>query len=407
MNLLLNISIVLLVGIIGGRFAKLFKLPSVTGYLIAGLFIGPSFFKLVTTQDIEAFSLVNELALAAIAFSIGSEFLLKDMKKLGKSVMVITLAQVFGAVLMVFIVTFFIFRQPFVFSLVIASMSAATAPAATIMVIRQFRADGPLTRTILPVVALDDAIGIVLFGLAMSVTKIIMGDTSISPLRMVSQPFIEIAGSLLLGLVIGLILTFAAKRAKDQEELLSMVLAAIASSTGMANLLGLSPLLTCMMVGATLVNLKPNSHRVFSIVNNFTPPIYLLFFTLAGASLDLGVLSRVGLLGVGYILARGGGKILGAYWGAKAMKADDVVTKYLGLSLLPQGGISIGLSMVVAQQLPQYSSSIITIILFSVLIYEATGPIFAKIAIQKAGEIDGLDAVKKSKIAKKPESIVV
>ncbi|HZJ83050.1 MAG TPA: cation:proton antiporter [Clostridia bacterium] len=405
MNLLLKIGIVLLVGIIGGRVAKFFKLPNVTGYLIAGLFIGPSLFNLISPQDTASFSIINELALAAIAFSIGSEFLYKDMKKLGKNIIKITLSQVFGAVLMVFIVTFFIFKQSFVFSIVIASMSAATAPAATVMVIRQFKADGPLTRTILPVVALDDAFGIVLFSLAISVAKLSLGEADFSFLKMIGQPMWEIIGSLLLGLIIGFILTLVAKKAKDQEELLSVVLASIVLGTGLSNVLGMSPLLTCMMLGATLVNLKPNSQRVFSVVNNFIPPVYLLFFTLAGASLDLGVLSKVGFLGVGYILARAGGKILGSYLGAKAVNAHESVTKYLGFALLPQGGISIGLSMVVMKELPQFSSAIITVILFSVLVYEATGPIFAKIAIQKAEEVNGLEKAKKHRVPKESEVI--
>lgn len=397
MNLILKICILLTVGIIGGRLAKLFKLPDVTGYLIVGLFIGPSFFKLINTQDVETFSIVNQIALAAIAFSIGSEFLLKDMLKAGKNMLIITLAEVFGAVLVVFLVTYYIFNQSFAFSIIIASMSAATAPAATIMVIRQYKAHGPLTRTILPVVALDDAVGIMLFGIAISVAKISMGTAKYSFLQMISRPVIEIVGSLLLGLTLGVLLTFVANRAKSQEELLSIVLASIAASVGLSNALKLSPLLTCMMLGATLINLMQHSNRVFSLINEFTPPIYILFFTLAGASLNLSVLAKVGLLGIGYVFARAAGKILGAYLGAKAVNADEAVIKYLGISLLPQGGVSIGLSIVVQQEFPQFSVAIITVILFSVLIYEVSGPIFAKMAISKAGEIDGLKKAVKQK----------
>ncbi len=263
------------------------------------------------------------------------------------------------------------------------------------MVIRQYKAHGPLTRTILPVVAIDDAVGIMLFGLAMSLAKISIDSTSHSFLQMISAPIIEILGSLLLGFLLGAILTFAANRAKSKEELLSTVLASIAASTGLANLLNLSPLLTCMMLGATLVNLMHNSNRVFTLITDFTPPIYLLFFTLAGASLDLGILAQVGALGVGYVIARATGKILGAFLGAKAVNADDAVVKYLGLSLLPQGGVSIGLSIIVRQELPQFAAAITTVILFSVLVYEISGPILAKIAIEKAGEVNGLNKVSK------------
>ncbi|WP_454054950.1 cation:proton antiporter [Clostridium sp. Marseille-Q7071] len=395
MDLLLKISIVLFVGVIGGRLAKYLKLPNVTGYLVAGLFIGASFLGTITEQDMASFSIINEVALATIAFSIGSEFVLKDMLKVGSSILIITIAEAIGAVILVFIVTYYGFNQSFAFSIVIASMSAATAPAATMMVIRQYKAHGPLTRTILPVVAIDDAVGIMLFGLAMSLAKISIDSTSHSFLQMISAPIIEILGSLLLGFLLGAILTFAANRAKSKEELLSTVLASIAASTGLANLLNLSPLLTCMMLGATLVNLMHNSNRVFTLITDFTPPIYLLFFTLAGASLDLGILAQVGALGVGYVIARATGKILGAFLGAKAVNADDAVVKYLGLSLLPQGGVSIGLSIIVRQELPQFAAAITTVILFSVLVYEISGPILAKIAIEKAGEVNGLNKVSK------------
>jgi len=395
LDLLLKISIVLFVGVIGGRLAKYLKLPNVTGYLVAGLFIGASFLGTITEQDMASFSIVNEVALATIAFSIGSEFVLKDMLKVGSSILIITIAEAIGAVILVFIVTYYGFNQSFAFSIVIASMSAATAPAATMMVIRQYKAHGPLTRTILPVVAIDDAVGIMLFGLAMSLAKISIDSTSHSFLQMISAPIIEILGSLLLGFLLGAILTFAANRAKSKEELLSTVLASIAASTGLANLLNLSPLLTCMMLGATLVNLMHNSNRVFTLITDFTPPIYLLFFTLAGASLDLGILAQVGALGVGYVIARATGKILGAFLGAKAVNADDAVVKYLGLSLLPQGGVSIGLSIIVRQELPQFAAAITTVILFSVLVYEISGPILAKIAIEKAGEVNGLNKVSK------------
>ena len=390
MDVLLKVSILLITGIIGGKVAKRLALPNVTGYLVAGLFLGPSFLGMITEQNAGSFSLINEVALASIAFSIGSEFVLKEMKKLGKSVLIMTTAQVFGAIFCVFAMTHWIFGQDFVFSIVIASMSAATAPAATIMVIRQYKTYGPLTKTILPVVALDDAMGIMLFGIAMSIAKISIGATDHTFLQMIAQPIIEIVGSLILGFIGGVILTYVAKKSKHKEELLSVVLAAIAGCVGLANLLSLSPLLACMMLGGTLVNLMQKSGRVFNVINDFTPPVYLLFFTLAGASLDIKVLATVGLLGMGYIFARAFGKIVGAHLGARAVNAEPTVQKYLGFTLLPQGGVSIGLSIIVRQQLPEHSVAITTVILFSVFVYEISGPIFAKIALQKAGEFNKL-----------------
>ena len=389
MDLLFKLSIVIFIGIIGGRIANYFKLPNVSGYIIGGLLIGPSFLNLIKAGEAADFNIVNEVALAAIAFSIGSEFLLKDIIKTGKDVLIITVAEVMGAVILVFLVTYFIFKQSFEFSLVIASMSAATAPAGILMVIRELKAQGPLVRTILPVVAIDDAIGIMVFGISMSIAKLTSGVGSFSIIQIIWAPLFEIIGSLLLGGILGFLLSYLAPKARGRDELLSMVLGFILIGTGAANYLEVSPLLTCMALGAMLINLMQNANRIFNLIADFTPPIYVLFFTLAGASLNLSVLTKVGALGIGYILARAAGKIIGATLGAKYVNYDKKVAKYLGMSLLTQGGISIGLSMIVSKELPQFSESIITVILFSVLIYEIAGPILAKIAIQKAGEENG------------------
>jgi len=381
----------MLVGIIGGKVARIFKLPNVSGYLVAGLFLGPSFFKFISSYDMESFSVINELALAAIAFSIGNEFVIKDMLKLGKTIVIITLAEVIGAVVIVFTVMYYLLNQPFAFSIVIASMSAATAPAATLLVIRQFKAHGPLTKTILPVVALDDVFGIIVFGIAMALAKLSRGQQDFSVVQILSGLVIEIGGSILLGLVMGLILALIAKQSSNRDELQAATLMSIGISTGISIVLGLSPLLTCIVMGTMIVNISKKSRRVFDSIDDFISPVYILFFTLAGASLDLSILISVGFIGFAYVLARAGGKMLGAWSGAKIMKANPMVTKYLGLGLLPQGGISIGLLVLVRQQLPEFAVAIGTIIMFSVLIYEVTGPIFAKLAIQKAGEINGLE----------------
>jgi len=271
-------------------------------------------------------------------------------------------------------------------------MSAATAPAATLMVIRQYRADGPLTRTILPVVALDDVFGIMAFGIAMSLARLSVGGSDGTLLQMLWAPTVEIVGSLVLGTILGFVLAWVARKAADRDELQGIAIAAIAIATGLSTLLGMSPLLTNIVMGTIVVNVMRHSTRVFNSVNDFASPVYILFFTLAGASLDLRILLSVGVMGIAYIIARAFGKGIGAYAGAKYVGAPDTVRKYLGLGLLPQGGISIGLSVLVRQFLPQYAVPITTIIMFSVLVYETTGPIFAKIAISKAGEIGGMDA---------------
>ena len=385
---LLKISIAIIAGLVGGRLARLCKLPNVTGYIIAGLLIGPSFFNIITAQESVSYGIVSELALAIIAFTIGSEFVLKELKKVGKAVVIITILEAVGAVFVVFSVMYYIFKQSFVFSIIIASMSAATAPAGTMMVINQYRAKGPLTRTILPVVALDDIAGIMIFGIAMSIAQISNGTAQVSLLQMIIYPLIEIVGSCLVGAIIGIILAFLTKKAEDNEELLMMVLAAIGITTGIANLLDLSPLLACIMVGTMVANLSPHVTRTFASISQFAPPIYLLFFTLAGVSLEISILKTVGLIGVAYIFSRAAGKMIGAWVGAKIVKAEPVVAKNLGYALLAQGGISIGLSIIVRQQLPGISTAVTTVIMFAVLVYEIVGPILAKLALARAGEIN-------------------
>lgn len=390
LDLFLKISIAIFAGVLGGRVANYFKLPSVSGYIVAGLLLGPSFIHLMGSQELSSLSFITDIALAFIAFSIGNEFLVSDMKKVGKNALILTIGEVIGAVGLVFLVMYFVFKQSFGFSLIISTLSASTAPAGIVMVIRELRAKGPLVNTILPVVAFDDALGIMLFGIALSLAKMTTGGAEYTAFQIVSAPLIEIIGSLGLGFILGFAMSYLSKKVKGQDELLIITSAFVLAGLGAANFLNLSPLLTAMTMGGTLVNLMQNSKRVFRSINDFTPPIYLLFFTLAGMGLDLHVLSSVGLIGVGYIFSRGFGKVIGAAISAKAIGAHESIQKYLGMSLLTQGGISIGLSVIVSKELPQFSESIVPVILFGVLVFEIMGPILAKIAITRAGEVGGM-----------------
>lgn len=405
MNIMLKISIVLAAGLLGGKLANRLKLPNVTGYIIAGLFLGSSFFKLLSEQELAQLDIVSEMALAFIAFSIGSELVYSELRKVGKKIMIITIFEALGAVLLVFVAMFFLFGQPLSFSLVLASMSAATAPAATLLVMRQYRAYGPLTKTIIPVVALDDVLGIVAFGIAIPIARLTMNDAALSVGQSILHILWEIFGSLLIGGILGLGLTLIGTKLKARDDFQVTALVAIGLGMGCAKVMGLSPLLVNIMVGLMLVNLSPQHEKAFNAINDFVPPFYVLFFALAGAGLDLSVLKAVGMIGIAYVFARGIGKALGAFVGAVSTKAEKVVSRYLGLALLPQGGISIGLSILVRQQLPEFAKEITTIIMFSVLIYEITGPIFAKIAIQKAGEINGMDRVELASMKERAESM--
>jgi len=229
------------------------------------------------------------------------------------------------------------------------------------------------------------------FGIAISLAKLSISTEVIPIGQMILKPFLEIGGSLLLGAVLGFVLSYASKFAKNRDENQIITLAFIGIATGISNWLDLSPLLTNIVMGTVLVNVVRAPIRIFTSVNDFATPFFVLFFTLAGASLDLSILATVGIVGVGYVFARAGGKFLGTWFGAKVMKSEKQVTKWMGFAMLPQGGISIGLSVIVRQELPTFAMAITTIIMFSVLIYETSGPIFAKIAIKNAGEINGVD----------------
>lgn len=406
MNIILILSLFIGFGYIVGKLASLIKLPTVSGYLIAGLLLG--LLPIDYSAHSSLFNNISEITLSFIAFGIGSEFILSNLKKSGKTIMIITLMEVLGAIIIVFLAMFlispFIFpnfssSQRIVFSLILGTMSAATAPAATIMVIKQFRTKGPVTDTILPVTALDDVFGIIAFGIALPIARILTPIDASQALdftlwNMIKMPLIEVFGSLILGLVLGILLAIVMKKLDPKDELQVKSIFFVLLGLGLANLLGLSPLLVNIVVGATIANLREDAPRSFKAVNDFVPVFYILFFTIAGATLNLKVLTTVGLIGIVYVIARGLGKISGAFFGGKMANADPKVTKYLGIALLPQGGISIGLSILVMKYLPvELSTPIVTIILFSILIYESTGPIFAKIALKKSGELYMLDLV--------------
>lgn len=429
MSLLFKVAIVLLIGYIGGLLARKLKLPNVSGYLLLGLILGPSLgliFKnyggFITTEDQNSLRFISELALSFIAFSIGSEFNLKALKKEGREINIITIFEVLAVLIIVFLALFFVPKpapimegyQPFsknniALALVLASMSVATAPAATLMVIRQYRAYGPLTKKILPVTALDDIYGIIVFGFAISFAQMIASTTSVSLGLSIDKPFIEVFGSLIIGVFFGYLLSKIINKFKmGRDDLQVLAVIVVVLTTGLTAIinkhfiginLGLSSLLTNMAVGAMIVNCVHQPNKTFESVNDFTTPMYIIFFTLAGASLDLAILKSsylIVILSVIYIFARAIGKYVGVFAGAQVTNQPKTVRNYLGIALLPQGGISLGLLVLVSAQLPDLYPLISTIIMIGILFFETTGPIFAKFAIDRAGEINGLDALERA-----------
>ena len=380
------LAIILIFGLLMGKVVSYLKLPRVTGYLIAGVLIGPFVLKLVPHEAIESLTIISEAALGFIAYNIGSSLNYNKLKNIGKGVIIIALFEALMATFVVTLAMKFIFGQTWEFSLAIGAIASATAPAATIMVLKQYKAKGPLVDTLIPVVAIDDAIAVIAFGISIAIAQIISKGSDGVSIMAFLNPFIEIFFSIVLGCAVGFALTYFNKLSKQKENAMNLVIAAIFLVIGLADLLDLSNLLACMALGATVSNLVLSKSKLLSSIDNITSPIFIMFFTISGLELDLSVLLTVGLIGIGYVVFRVIGKVLGAYIGAQLANSQPVVKKYLGLTLVPQAGVAIGLTMIVQEVLPSCGASIRAIILAGTVIYELIGPLCTKIAIFKAGE---------------------
>lgn len=388
MHELYFVALIILVGIIMGKIVGKLKLPEVTGYLLAGILIGPSVFKLVPETAIGGLGIISEAALGFIAYSIGSEIKLSHLKKAGKSLITITLFESLTPILLVTLSMIFIFKQSVPFAITIGAIAAATAPAATIMVIRQYNAKGPVVDTLLPVVAMDDGVAIMSFGVAFTVAKsLIKSGGKFNFVQALLFPIGEIILALIIGFVIGLALSYLIPKMKSEDQLLSAVVGLIFLSIGVGEFFNVSTLLVNMMMGITVVNLAENSVKPLNAIDRITPPIFVAFFTLAGVELELGALKYAGILGLGYLVFRSIGKWGGASIGAKISNSHINVQKYLGFTLLPQAGVAIGLSMMAKDVMPELGGTIRTVILASTVVYELIGPLIAKTALIKAGEI--------------------
>ena len=385
MNVLLVIGIAMAAGLVVSRGVRLVKLPNVTAFLVAGLLIGPCVGGIITREQLDGMNVISEAALGFIAYAIGGEFKLAYLKKIGKAPLTITIAQGLATALCVDVGLIALgFEVPV--SLLLGAIALATAPAATLMVVRQYKADGPVTRMLLPVVAMDDALGLMVFSVSASVAEGMLGG-AMTFQSMVLSPLIEIVGSLALGSFLGLVLGFCSRFFASRGNKLALTIALVLAGVGLCDMWGLSSLLVCMMIGAVMVNISQQHEVLMEQCDRFTPPLFLLFFVLSGAELDLTVLPSVGLMGISYLLLRSLGKWGGTMLGAVCVKADENVRKYLGLTLLPQAGVAIGMSQLVAGRFPTLAGTVNTVVLAGVLVFELIGPIITKIALTKAGEI--------------------
>lgn len=409
MNVLLSVSFALLAGLLMTRAFKPFKLPAVTAYLIAGVLIGPyclgglhvaNGVGFANMDEVGSLAVIGQVALGFIAFSIGSEFRLEDLKKIGKQAFIIGIFQALVATLFVDLALLVVhIMMPDKLTLpqliTLGAIATATAPAATLMVVRQYKANGPLTKLLLPIVALDDAVGLIVFAVSFGVAKTLVSGT-VDIVSIIVNPLVEIVCSLLLGAVMGWLLTQLEKLFNSNTNRLNMTIAFVVLTVALSSLkfeigpihVGFSSLLVCMMLGTIFCNICPLSEEMMTRSDKWTSPLLALFFVISGAELELSVFTDVAIVGIGvvYILFRSLGKYFGAFASAKATKCAPQICKYLGITLLPQAGVALGMCTT-AMQLGAEGSLIRNITLFAVLIYELFGPMMTKMALTAAGDI--------------------
>lgn len=386
MNLLTYIALLLFFALLAGKAAKKFKLPNVTGYLLIGLIVGPYGIGILPSDVVSGFSIVSEMALGFIAFSIGAEFKLKYLKKVGKAPIIIAFFEAVTAVLLVDMVLL-LMGCDLTLALCIGAIASATAAASTLMVVKQYKASGPVTSTLLPVVAIDDAVALMAFGISIAIAKTVSADGGGSLFKTLMDPVIEILGGLLFGAVLGFIQTQLVKWYTGRGNRLALTCGLIFFCIGASDMWGFSSLLACMMMSAVFVNMSSVADKIFEPVERMTPPIYMMFFVISGASLDITIIPKIGFIGVAYIVFRVLGKMLGSYIGACISHAEPVVKKYLGLTLVPQEGVAIGLVTVAMSAAPQYGNTIQTVVLCGIVVYELLGPLITKLALKAAKEI--------------------
>lgn len=406
-TILISLSIALLSGLLLSRLAKLVRLPAITAYLVAGILIGPYILGSIgvpglgiSHKQLANFGIISDLALGFIAFSMGSEFRLSALKKIGNQATVIGILQaVFTTILVdiALVVLHFAMpeRLPLSAAIVLGAVAAATAPAATLMVVRQYKAKGALTDILLPVVALDDAVGLVIFAVSFGIARSI-SQAAVSLLSVILEPLLEVLLSLSLGFVMGLLFTLCEKYFHSRSKRMAVSVTFVMMTVGISCLkfqigglhIGFSSLLACMMLGTVFCNICDFSEELMERADRWTAPILILFFVISGAELELSVFTNTAVVIISfvYIAFRSFGKYFGARFSSRLVMCDATITKYLGITLLPQAGVALGMA-IKSSDLGTDGIIIRNVTLFAVLVYEIVGPYLTKIALIKAGDI--------------------
>lgn len=387
MNPFISVGMAIIIGVLFGKIMNKFKIPAVAGYVIAGLVLGVSCLNLISGEMSEQLSFIGDFALGIIAFNIGSELEYSVLKRLGKPIFIIAFFEAIFAFILVTLVTILLGEKIYT-ALILGAVASATAPAATVMVLNELKAKGPLTSTLLGVVAVDDAICLMIYAIASSLAKVFIKHTSINMYSLIYLPIKEIVLSILSGFLLGILLVYIINRLHKDSEIQIVALGFIITLTGMAMKYNLSPLLSCMSLGIAVSNLCAHSNEVFSTIEKFDSPIITAFFVLAGARLNISLIPKIGLLGICYLIFRIIGKVSGAYVGGIISKAPKVVKKYIGYGLFSQIGVAIGLAIIVSREFKGtgLDVKVLTILLATTIITEMIGPISTKQAIIKAKE---------------------
>ncbi len=421
METLMPIGIAMTAGLLLSRLVKKLKLPAVTGYLIAGILVGPYCLGQLgqwlgvnwlgfVSGSIESYKVLSDVALGFIAFAIGDEFRISQLKKIGKQATVIGIFQAVVATVVVdaaLIGIHFLMpdKFPIEAAIILGAVATATAPAATLMVVRQYKAKGKLTDILLPVVAIDDAVGLVVFAISLGVAKSFGSASGMSINSVLVEPLLEVICSLALGFVLGVLFSMAEKFFNSNSKRLTLSITFVLMAVALSMLkfevggihIGFSSLLVCMMLGTVFCNMCDFSDEIMGKTDKWTAPLFLIFFVISGAELEFNVFKEpvIIVIGLVYILVRALGKYYGAGWSARFMKCEPQIVKYLGITLFPQAGVALGMSAIVAAYAleanaafgPEVGVIVRNITLFAVLIYELVGPMLTKIALTKSGDI--------------------
>ncbi len=397
LNLILLMGLAIFFGTAGAGIFQKFRIPKVVGYVVIGLIIGESGLNLIGRDTVETLSSFNMFALGIIGFMIGGELTREIFKKYGKQFLIILCSEGIAAFILVSVLSGFVcwhftgdLQSSVAMALVLGAIASATAPAATVNVLWEYKTRGPLTSTVLAIVALDDALSLLLYGFASSIAAALIGKTHDSMWITMLTAMLEIVGAIVLGVLAGFLLSFILKLIKEPDKALAFTVSSVLLVIGLSIALKVGSILAAMALGVTMANLASRRRQnTFELIEKFAPPIYVLFFVLAGAHLVLGEITgwMVAMVMV-YLIGRTAGKIFGSWFGARVSQAEDVVRRYLGFCLLSQAGVAIGLAIISGQLFTgQIGHAIIVIVMTTTFVVEVIGPMFVKLGVRKAGEI--------------------